>query len=177
VCSPPPVGHPTRPNINCTNAKLQAAVTAWLAAMRAATSPTTDIVVLVPFGGEMRTENLTRFAIRDGFHDYIGMSTHPQQQAAEAAGQEEEGRRAGHDSHALLIDLYPRAKRGLMGASSAADAGGASGQPAGPTAESCDGTHPLGWRHAQLGAMVAAEYVRQSNARDWVTNDAPAAVA
>jgi hypothetical protein len=56
---------------------------------------------------------------------------------------------------AFLIDLYPRAKRGLMGATSPNDPS-SSGQPAGPTAESCDGTHPLAQRHAQLGAMVAA---------------------
>jgi hypothetical protein len=55
---------------------------------------------------------------------------------------------------AHLIDLYPRAKKGLMGPSNPTDPT-SSGQPAGPTAESCDGTHPLAHWHAQLGAMAA----------------------
>ena len=38
--------------------------------MRSATGPKTIIAVLVPFGGEMRTSNLTRFAIRNGFNSY-----------------------------------------------------------------------------------------------------------
>ena len=46
-----------------------------------------------------------------------------------------------------------------MGADASADCTGdfCSGQPPGPTASSCDGTHPLAHRHARLGAMVAAE--------------------
>jgi hypothetical protein len=48
------------------------------------------------------------------------------------------------DACAFAIDLYPRAQRGLQGLGK-------------PTAESCDGTHPLAQRHGQLGAMLAAE--------------------
>lgn len=46
------------------------------------------------------------------------------------------------DKCSFLVDLYPRAQRGLQGLGS-------------PTAESCDGTHPLAQRHGQLGAMAA----------------------
>ncbi len=119
---------------NCTNAGLTGAVAEWLKHMRQATAASTQIFVLVPFGGELRTKNLTRNSIRAGFNAY----------------QEMKG-----DSMAHLIDLYPFAKRGLMGASSPKDPS-SSGQPTGPTAESCDGTHPLAQRHAELGAMAAA---------------------
>jgi len=112
--------------------------------VRAATSPTTTVVVLQPFGGEMRTKNLTRFAIQAGYDAY-------QSESCRAT--------APCDEHAMLVDLYPRAKLGLMGADPSVNCSGAfcSGQAPGPTANSCDGTHPLAHRHAHLGAMVAAE--------------------
>jgi len=47
------------------------------------------------------------------------------------------------DACTIALDLYPAAQRGLQGLGV-------------PTAESCDGTHPLAQRHAQLGAMLAA---------------------
>ena len=103
------------------------------------TGTATHIFVLVPFGGEIRTRNLTRFAIRDGYDDYI---------AGSGAG----------DTRSHLIDLYPRAQRGVKGASSTTmPLNMSSGQAPGPTAESCDGTHPLDWRHGELAAMVALE--------------------
>ena len=44
----------------CSNDGVSKAVAQWLAEVRAATSPGTVVVVVVPFGGEMRTRNLTR---------------------------------------------------------------------------------------------------------------------
>ena len=67
--------------------------------------------------------------------------------------------------HAMLVDLYPRAKLGLTGADPSVDCSGAfcaaAGQAPGSTANSCDGTHPLAHRHAHLGAIVAAEVAAQ----------------
>jgi hypothetical protein len=135
VCAP---GWPNSASFRCSNANMSRAITQWLRDVRAATSPATVIVVVVPFGGEMRTQNLTRFTIIAGFNTYQSAATDP---------------------HALLVDLYPRARLGLMGADTSANCTGrfCSGQPPGPTANSCDGTHPLAHRHAHLGAMVAAE--------------------
>jgi hypothetical protein len=125
----------------CTNAGLTASVAGWIAAVRKATSPTTQIIVLAPFGGEVRTQNRTRFAIQNGVSAYT--STHV------------------GDKKVHYIDLYPRAQRGLKGASApGTPAHQSSGQPPGPTAESCDGTHPLGWKHAELAAMLSAEIVK-----------------
>jgi hypothetical protein len=112
----------------------------------------------------MRTKNLTRNAIRAGFDAYqAGL----QRKGQRLHGSNDNGKDNGNDNDngswnnngkgdpmAHLIDLYPRAKKGLMGASNPTDPS-SSGQPAGPTAESCDGTHPLAQRHAQLGAMAA----------------------
>ena len=135
VCAP---GWPNGARFRCSNANMSRAIAQWLRDVRAATSPATVIVVVVPFGGEMRTQNLTRFAIIAGFDTYQSGATDP---------------------HALLVDLYPRSRLGLMGADTSANCTGkfCSGQPPGPTANSCDGTHPLAHRHAHLGAMVAAE--------------------
>ena len=146
VCSP---GWPAAAAFNCSNRGLTAAVAGWVGAVRAATSPHTQVVVVVPFGGEMRTRNLTRDAIREGFATYqagvvAGVAV------AEAVGD------AG-DEFATLIDLYPRSKPGLMGADASSQGPYRSGQAPGPTASSCDGTHPLAHRHAHLGAMVVAE--------------------
>ena len=88
--------------------------------------PQTSIFVAVPFGGELRTKNATRLAIRAGYAQY----------KASGAG--------AADPCTFEVDLYPRAQRGLQGLGS-------------PTAESCDGTHPLAQRHGQLGAMLATE--------------------
>jgi lysophospholipase L1-like esterase len=55
------------------------------------------------------------------------------------------------DACALALDLFPAAQRGLQGLGS-------------PTAESCDGTHPLAKRHAQLGSMLAAAAVQALDA-------------
>jgi lysophospholipase L1-like esterase len=120
-------------NADVAPALLQATVAAWLPAARAAVDPTTTLLVVVPFGGEMRTNNATRLALRAGFFSY----------KASAAG--------AADGCALLVDLYPAAQRGLQGLGR-------------PTAESCDGTHPLARRHAQLGAMVAAAAARALDA-------------
>ena len=115
----------------CTFAMVTSAVTAWLSAMRAATSPETRIVLIVPFGGDLRSDkNKTRSAIRAGFEAY-------QARAGSSSG--------GADPYALMIDLYPSAERlGLSGGGKA-------------TAASCDGTHPLAHAHAQLASMIAIE--------------------
>lgn len=126
----------------CTNADIAASVTGWIGAVRNATSPGTRVIVLAPFGGEMRTQNRTRFAIRDGVAAYE--AAHPS------------------DKNVYFIDVYPRAQRGLKGATALGSLPNqSSGQPPGPTAESCDGTHPLGWKHAELAAMITAEVARQ----------------
>jgi lysophospholipase L1-like esterase len=122
----------------CTFDMVTAAVTAWLGAMRAATSPETRIVVIVPFGGSMGgDQNRTRTAIRDGYDSY---------QAAAAAAP---GSGTVTDPHAYLIDLYPAAERGLSGSGGKA------------TVASCDGVHPLAHTHAQLASMLAIEFSKQ----------------
>ena len=150
VCSP---GWPGSGAFNCSNHGLTAAVAGWIAAARAATSPNTRLVVVVPFGGEMRTHNLTRDAIRDGFAMYqAGVDA----TAASAVGARSAEAAHPGDAHAALVDLYPRSKPGLMGTDGTSQGAYRSGQAPGPTASSCDGTHPLAHRHAHLGAMVVA---------------------
>jgi hypothetical protein len=51
------------------------------------------------------------------------------------------------DACTLALDLYPASQRGLQGLGA-------------PTAESCDGTHPLAKAHGRLGAMLGAAAVR-----------------
>lgn len=116
-------------NVDVTPAVLTATVAAWLPTMRSAVGGNTTIFIVVPFGGEMRTANVTRLAVRAGYAAYM----------ASAAG-------CG-DPCTFLLDLYPRAQRGLQGFGR-------------PTFESCEGTHPLAARHGQLGAMVAVEATR-----------------
>ena len=146
VCSP---GWADRASFRCSNDNMTKAITQWLVDVRAATSPSTTVVVLQPFGGEMRTKNLTRFAIKAGFDAY------------QLAHQRVSG--GNNDEHTILVDLYPRARLGLMGADPSANCTGSfcSGQAPGPTANSCDGTHPLAHRHARLGAMVAVEVTKE----------------
>ena len=116
-------------NNDVTPAALSATVAAWLSDMRGAVGGNTSVFVVVPFGGEMRTANVTRLAILAGVAAYT----------ASAAG--------SGDPCTFLLDLYPRAQRGLQGFGR-------------PTFESCEGTHPLAARHGQLGAMVAVEATR-----------------
>jgi lysophospholipase L1-like esterase len=117
-------------NSDVTPSQLTAVVAAWLAAARAALGANTTLALAIPFGGEMRTQNATRLAILAGFAEY--------QQSGGGGGGGDNA-----DPCAVALDLYPRAQRGLQGLGS-------------PTAESCDGTHPLARAHASLGAMLAA---------------------
>ena len=91
------------------------------------------IAILTPFGGEMRTNNITRNAIIQGFRNY--------QQSVP------------NDYCTILVDTYPYAQLGLQGLGS-------------PTAESCDGTHPLARTAGYIGSMVGSklkEILYQSN--------------
>jgi lysophospholipase L1-like esterase len=115
-------------NSDVSAAVLTETVATWLSLIRNATSPSTSVLMVMPFGGEMRTQNVTRDALLAGFAQY----------KATAQGQA--------DPCAVLLDLYPRAQPGLQGLGA-------------PTAQSCDGTHPLARRHGQLGAMVAVEAI------------------
>jgi hypothetical protein len=119
-------------NSDVTPQALTSTVAAWLADARAAVGARTTLFVVVPFGGEMRTQNTTRLAIIAGFEQY--------QQTGGGGG-------GNGDPCAFLLDLYPWAQRGLQGLGA-------------PTAESCDGTHPLARRHGELGAMLGAAAAR-----------------
>jgi hypothetical protein len=112
---------------------LTSVVGAWLAAARSAVGPSTNILLVLPFGGELRTHNATRGAIMEGFAAYKG-----------APG-------GGGDGCVFLLDLlsqFPGSALGLEGLGA-------------PTAQSCDGTHPLARAHARIGAMLGALAVSQ----------------
>lgn len=114
---------------------LTATITAWLNTTRTLfrncnnNSSVPILAVLTPFGGEMRTNNVTRNAIISGYTNYIN-----------TVGK--------NDLCTLLIDLYPYTQLGLQGLGL-------------PTAESCDGTHPLARAAAYVGSM-AGSYTKQA---------------
>jgi lysophospholipase L1-like esterase len=115
-------------NADVPPALLTATVAAWLGAARSALGPAPTLLLILPFGGVLRTANATRGAILQAFADY----------KASPSG-------AG-DACTLALDLYPASQRGLQGLGA-------------PTAESCDGTHPLAKAHGRLGAMLGAAAV------------------
>ena len=143
----------------CTNADITRSVEGWIASIRNVTTPHTPIIVLAPFGGALRTQNRTRFAIKAGVQSYVAAATAAAAAAAAAAATP--SITAPLQVPVFFVDIYPRGQRGLKGACASGTAPAqSSGQPPGPTAESCDGTHPLGWKHAELAAMVTAAVVQ-----------------
>lgn len=124
-------GAPKNP---CTMADLRASVKGWIGAMRAATSPATRIVVVVPFGGTFSGHNSTRDAIRGGFVDY---------QLSYKRSADNESR----DPQAYMVDLYPNAPQGINGQ--------------GASVNSCFGVHPIADAHARLASMVGLDLAAQ----------------
>lgn len=115
-------------NTDVQSSTLTTVVGAWLAAARSAVGPNTNILLILPFGGELRTHNVTRGAIMEGFATYKGTPG------------------GGEDGCVFLLDLlstFPGSAQGLEGLGA-------------PTAQSCDGTHPLARAHARIGAMLGA---------------------
>jgi lysophospholipase L1-like esterase len=143
------------PGNNCTYTELQASVTAWLGAVREATSPATRIVLIVPFGGDFHGNTHIRTSIRAAYTAY-------QMQAALGAAVGDISHTSAVDASAtslgdnatFMVDLYPQAQHGIGG-----------GSTSGPSQESCDGTHPLANTHARLAAMIAVDLTKQECAR------------
>jgi lysophospholipase L1-like esterase len=113
-------------------ADLTPVVAASLAAIRGAIGARAVIFQVLPFGGLMCDNNVTRGALMAGFAAY----------KATAGG--------AADACALLLDPYPLSQEGITG--------NCNGNVF--TIGSCEGTHPNSWKHARIGAIVASKAAR-----------------
>lgn len=137
------VGHATNDGLRGANVEaVTAAVTGWLAAVRARAGATTSIFLAVPFGG-FGAANAPKGSLKAGFEAY---------QAATP------------DKKTYFLDLGREAAIGLECGAWEHGCVGAYGSTAGASMQGCDGIHPLGGtqaaaRHGELGAMLATQAV------------------